>query len=227
MKLNSHEELLKKLLKKEELKKYKEKYDNYKTGIFPKILSKILFGTVDILYGNKPTIQKFKVIEVVARVPYETWEFVNYFLTTNRYYNEEKAIEYMKNADFGKFAQDNETMHVVLISQICRKEKLGNWFGHTLVPIILAYTYFFISTFLYIISKKSSYQLNYLFENHAYNQYSIFIEENHKKLEKKQIRSKFLNFYGRKVENQLELFESIKNDEIIHRNTSVEKAKKL
>ena len=113
-------------------------------------------------------------------------------------------------------------MHVVVISQICKHEKLGNFLGHTFFPIILAYIYFLISTILYMFSPKSSYELNYLFENHAYNQYDLLIKKDKNKLEKKKINSKFLKFYGRKCKNQLELFESIKNDEIIHRNTSIE-----
>ncbi len=222
MKLDSHERLLKKLNNKEKLRIYKEKYDNYKTGIFPRIISNFLFGTVDILYGFKPSIQKFKVIEVVARVPYETWEFVNYFLITSFFNNEDKAIKYSKIANFGKFSQDNETMHVVVISQICKNENKGNWFSHTLVPIILAYIYFFISTILYIFSKKASYELNYLFENHAYNQYSKYILENKDKLKNKKFNSKYLEYYGRKINNELDLFISIRNDEIIHRNKSIE-----
>jgi len=219
---NKHEELLKTFKNYKELENYKKKYDYYQTGIFPKIIAKTLFGTVDLIYGKNPTIQKFKVIEVVARVPYQTWEFVNYLWTTNFYTNENKAIKYAKRSDFGKFAQDNETMHVVVISQICKSEKLGNFLGHTLLPIILAYIYFLISTILYMFSSKSSYELNYLFENHAYNQYDLLIKKDKNKLEKKKIHSKFLKFYGRECKNQLEFFESVKNDEIIHRNTSIE-----
>lgn len=222
---NEHEELLKKFKNQKELDHYKRKYDYYNAGFFPKIIAKILFGTVDMFYGKNPTIQKFKVIEVVARVPYQTWEFVNYLLTTNFYTNEDKVIKYAERADFGKFAQDNETMHVVVISQICKKEKLGNFLFHTFLPIILAYIYFLISTILYMFSTKSSYELNYLFENHAYSQYDKLIKNESHLLVDKKVHSKYLKFYGRQCENQLELFESIKNDEIIHRNRSIEEMK--
>lgn len=223
----SHEKLLKTLETKQKLFEYKKKYDNYKTGFVPRLISKVLFGSVDLFYGKIPTIQKFKVIEVVARVPYETWEFVNYFLITSFFNNEKKAIRYSKTADFGKMAQDNETMHVVVISKICKDEKKGNLFSHTLVPIILAYFYFIISTILYLFSKKASYELNYLFENHAYSQYDEYINKNSEKLKNKNINSEYLKFYGRKVNNQLELFISIRNDEIIHRNRSIENIEKL
>ena len=38
------------------------------------ILARALFGTLDTLYGKKRTLSKFKVLELVARVPYQTWE---------------------------------------------------------------------------------------------------------------------------------------------------------
>ena len=215
-----HENLLQQFKDKKELIKYKEAYDGMKTSFVPRLLAKILFGMVDVIYGKKPSIKKFKVIEVVARVPYQTWEFANYLFTTNFYMNEEKAIRFASRSDFGKFAQDNETMHVVVISQIAKKECKQFWLLHTLLPIILAYIYFLISTLLYFISSRYSYELNYLFENHAYNQYDWFIKDHTQKLKEKRLQSKFLSFYGRAIDNQLDFFESVKNDEIIHRNRS-------
>jgi ubiquinol oxidase len=38
------------------------------------ILSKILFMTMDLFYGKKSTIVKTKVLELIARVPYQAWE---------------------------------------------------------------------------------------------------------------------------------------------------------
>ena len=215
-----HEALLEQFKDKEKLQTYKERYDNLPTSFFPRFLAKILFGTVDVIYGKKPTIKKFKVLEVVARVPYQTWEFANYLLTTNFYTNEEKVLKYAMRSDFGKFAQDNETMHVVVISQIAKEHCKQIWLIHTFLPIVLAYIYFGISTILYLVSSRYSYELNYLFENHAYNQYEWLIKDHADELAEKPLKSKFLDFYGRPAKNQLEFFEAVKNDEIIHRNQS-------
>lgn len=215
-----HETLLKELQDGDKLKAYKEKYDGLKTGFLPRFFAFVLFGFIDVLYGKKPSLVKFKVIEVVARVPYQTWEFANYLATTNFYNNEKRAVQYACLADFGKFAQDNETMHVVVISKICKDEKRGNWFMHTFIPIIMAYVYMVISTILYALDRKHSYELNYLFEDHAYHQYDIFLKEHKDNLLERGVQSEFLGYYGREVENQYDLFVSIKNDEIIHRNES-------
>jgi hypothetical protein len=40
------------------------------------ILSRVLFFAMDLLYGRRRTLSKFKVLEVIARVPYQSWEHV-------------------------------------------------------------------------------------------------------------------------------------------------------
>ena len=49
------------------------------------ILAQILFFSLDILYGKKRTLSKFKVLEVIARVPYQSWEHVAYIAMTHTY----------------------------------------------------------------------------------------------------------------------------------------------
>ena len=47
------------------------------------VLARILFTTLDSLYGKERTLSKFKVLELVARVPYQTWEQVAYIAITH------------------------------------------------------------------------------------------------------------------------------------------------
>src|SRR5258708_32854071 len=42
------------------------------------LAARVLFRLLDILYGRKPTLSKFKVLELVARVSYQSWERVAY-----------------------------------------------------------------------------------------------------------------------------------------------------
>ena len=64
-------------------------------------------------------------------------------------------------------------------------------------------------------------ELNYHFEQHAFDQYNEFITEHEEELKRKTVTSAFLDWYGRKAVNQYELFRSIRNDELIHRNRSI------
>jgi hypothetical protein len=69
-------------------------------------------------------------------------------------------------------------------------------------------------------------ELNYLFENHAYHQYQEFLDREGEHLKKNMILSEFLAFYGRHARSEYEFFESVRNDELIHRNTSIRELQK-
>ncbi len=217
-----HEDLLQKLNNESFHQEYKEKFDKYKVGIVPHIFGTLLVFAGNLVYGKKPSYGKFQAVEVIARIPYQSWEMMSYLFLTAMYANEEKAIELTKRKQFSRVAQDNETMHVVVITQLAKEENQTGFIRFYLIPLLFALFYFLISALLYLVSKKSSLELNYMFESHAYEQYSRFIEENKEKLKQKNIHSRFLDMYGRKCANQYEFFMSVKNDELIHRNLSIE-----
>ena len=218
-----HEELLEKLKDDKFRKQYEEVCDNYKVGVVPKVLGTLLVGAGNFVYGKKPSYEKFKAVEVIARIPYQAWEWVSYALLTAMYGNEEKAINLSYTSQFGRFAQDNETMHVVVMSQITKREGQQGIFRHYLIPLLFSSFYYVVSAFLYFVHRRSALELNYLFESHAYDQYSQFIEEYGEELKKRHVESKFLDFYGRSCLNEYELFCSIRDDELIHRNRSIER----
>lgn len=226
MTTKAHEELNMKLNDPHFLEEYKARFDNYKVGLIPNILGHLLVFSGNIVYGRKPTYRKFKAIEVIARIPYQSWEVVSYMFLTAMYSNEKKAIELSKVSEFSREAQDNETMHVVVISQIVKRIHTNNFFLHTLVPLFFSFFYFIASFTLYLFSHKAALELNYMFEHHAFTQYSLFLEKNEKKLKGNKVDDDFLRFYGRPKSNEYDLFLSIRNDEIIHRNLSIEKIRK-
>ena len=40
------------------------------------LLARLLFLGMDVCYGRARNLSKFKVLEVIARVPYQSWEHV-------------------------------------------------------------------------------------------------------------------------------------------------------
>ncbi len=223
---HSHEELVATLADPEVLKGYKESGDGLTIHWMPKILGVFLVTAGNIVFGEKPSYGKFKAVEVIARIPYQSWEVASYMFLTMFYSNEKKAIELMHTSQFGRAAQDNETMHVIVISQLARKYKQDSFFRHTLIPLAFSFFYFGASFLLYIINPKYSFELNYLFESHAFDQYSRFIRENEADLRSKAVMIEFLEHYGRFSKSEYELFVSIQNDELIHRNASASEALK-
>lgn len=217
----SHEDLIHELNDPLLRADYARPYDNYKAGIVPVVLGFILVAFGNLIYGFRPSYGKFKAIEIVARIPYQSWEVATYTLLSAFHGNEAQALKLTRTAAFSRAAQDNETMHVVVISHLAAKAKATGPFRHTFIPLLFALVYFWLIYFLYIFSRKASLELNYLFERHAYHQYERFLNENEDKLKSKLCTSEFLNFYGRQVRSEYEFFESVRNDELVHRNRSI------
>lgn len=206
----------------EVLSAYKKTRDGYKVHWLPAVLGSVLVGAGNMVYGKNPSYLKFRAVEVIARVPYHSWESAAFTLLTLFYMNEARAMKLSKVAWLARSASDNETMHVVVISALAQKEQKMNGFIHTFIPMVFAFFYFWASYWLYLLNPKYSFELNYLFEQHAFEQYSEFLEANEEVLKSKRMASDYLAWYGREAKTQYDFFRSIRNDEIIHRNRSID-----
>lgn len=205
---------------------YKGLYDDYRPSLVPRMLGGFLVGCGNLFYGREPSYLKFRAVEVIARVPYHSWSSAAYTLSTMFYRNEKKAIELAGVTRFARLSQDNETMHVVVVSHLAAVEEKPRFLLHTLVPMLFAFFYFWCSYVLYLVNARYSYELNFLFEQHAFEQYSRFLDTRGAELKLKKVRSEFLRWYGRHPENQYEFFRSVRNDELIHRNGSINEIQK-
>jgi hypothetical protein len=203
------------------LEEYKQPLDDYQPALLPRFLGKTLVWCGNVVYGHAPSYLKFRAVEVIARVPYHSWASSAFTLLTLFYSDERKAMRLAEVAKYARLAQDNETMHVVVISHLAQHEERAGLIRHSLIPMFFAFFYFWWSYFLYLINPRYSYELNYMFESHAFEQYDIFLKTRGEELKKKPIQSDFLTWYGRHPRNHYEFFLSVRNDEIIHRNTSI------
>ncbi len=215
------EALIKKLNDKEQLAAYKATYDDYQPQLIPRILAHILVLSGSLMYGHQPSYLKFRAVEIIARVPYHSWSSAAFTLLTLFFSNEHKALRLSTTARYARIASDNETMHVVVISQLAKVEEKAGLLRHTVAPMLFAFFYYWSSYCLYLLRPRWSYELNYLFEAYAFSQYSKFLETRGDELKKKPVKSEFLAWYGRKPANQYDFFESVRNDEIVHRNQSI------
>lgn len=203
---------------------YATPYNHHRSALIAQILGSLLIYSGTFIYGKKPSYAKFKAIEVIARIPYQSWEIAAYTILTTFYTNEKRAIELTKLNTFSREAQDNETMHVVVLSQIVKRLHCQSFFRHTLIPFVFAFFYFWTVYTLFLVSRKSALDLNYLFESHAYDQYQKFLDTDGERLKQTPITSDFLAFYGRSVRSEYEFFELVRNDELVHRNRSAKSA---
>lgn len=215
------EERVQALISPSSLRKYKSQHDEYRCHWFPRLLASILVTGGTVLYGKNPSYLKFRAVEVIARVPYHSWQGVGFLLLTLFYRDETRALELAQTAEFARIAQDNETMHVVVISALAEQEERSWFLRDTVAPLCFAFFYFIMSWLMYLIKRRWSFELNYLFEQHAFDQYELFLQQRKAELSKKTVRSTYLSWYGRHPKNQYDFFVTIRNDEIIHRNDSI------
>ncbi len=216
------EALIGRLNDETQLQEYKKPFDNYRPALIPCILGTFLVFCGNTVYGYRPSYLKFRAVEVIARVPYHSWAAASFTLLTMFYSNEKRALKLSTIAKFARFSSDNETMHVVVISQLAQKEQKAGVIRYTLIPMFFAFFYFWMSYFLYLLKPRWSLELNYLFEQHAFDSYSSFLQMYGDELRKKPVSSDFLLWYGRNPKNQYEFFRSVRNDEIVHRNQSIQ-----
>ncbi|MDJ0625594.1 MAG: alternative oxidase [Candidatus Caenarcaniphilales bacterium] len=196
------------------------------TGYKYSLISNILFPTMDLFYGRATTFSKLKVLELIARIPYQSWEHNFFVWLTHKYGKKEyveRAIEEMKMA---RAAQDNEQWHLFILADLINQFKIKeNFLLHVVLPQIIAFTYFYIISIVHFFKPEWSYKLNADFEYHAENAYKQFVEDNPQFKDQK-VESSFFKYYGN-VENLADLLLKFAEDERHHKEESLAMIQKI
>jgi ubiquinol oxidase len=184
------------------------------------VLARLLFVTMDLLYGRKKTLSKFKVLEIIARVPYQAWENVAYIAITHTHPDPSFARRIFDRVRESRSQQDNEQWHLLILGELTGKRRINeNLFLHGLVPQVIAFFYYHISWILYVIRPKWSYLLNAYFEDHAEHEYMEYVSEN-PQLEAERFDSMFAGDYGQ-FDSLADMFRQIGYDERVHKVESL------
>ena len=182
--------------------------------------ARTLFLIMDLFYGPNATISKFKVLEIIARVPYQAWEHVAYIAMTHTYSTPgfaRRVFEFVKES---RQQQDNEQWHLLILEEMVQKKEIReNFFLYRIVPQLIAFFYYHVSWLLYVIKPAWSYGLNADFEDHAEHEYMQFVRD-HPELENQLFVSDFESDYGA-FKNQADLFRHIALDERHHKEESL------
>lgn len=188
------------------------------------LLAQMLFVGMDLVYGRTRTLSKFKVLEVIARVPYQSWEHVAYIAMTHTYTKPNFAKRIFEFVRESRQQQDNEQWHLLILEEMVQKKGIKESFLlYRIVPQIVAFFYYHISWILYVVKPALSYSLNADFEDHAEHEYMEFVKE-HSELENEPFDSDFKESYG-DFRNVAELFRRIGLDERIHKEESLNRIK--
>lgn len=182
--------------------------------------AKALFAIMDLLYGEERTLAKFRVLELVARVPYQAWENVAYVAMTHTARERGLARRIFDKVRVSRFEQDNEQWHLLILEEMLTDryaagdEPLG-WFRSRLLPQVMAFVYYQLSWITYSIKPAWSYRLNADFEDHAEHEYALLVEE-HPDWETTPFVSEFSGDFGH-YQSVADLFRQIGYDERLHK----------
>lgn len=185
----------------------------------------VLCWSLDRLYEGRP-IQKFWVLETVARLPYFSYITVLHLYESLGWWRSPE-IRHIHSAE-----EDNELHHLLIM------EALGgdtSWFDRFAAQHA-ALVYYWIITGLFILSPENAYNFSHLVEEHAYVTYQVFAEENAQVLRqvppppiavKYYVEGDLYNFDKFQTrhreeprrppcDNLLDVFENIRDDEYEH-----------
>jgi ubiquinol oxidase len=183
--------------------------------------ARLLFALLDVFYGRERTLSKFKVLEVIARVPYQAWENVAYVAVTHRYSKPEFARRIFERVTESRRQQDNEQWHLLILEELVDERPGREGFVRfRLLPQALAFFYYQLSWLLYVVKPAWSYLLNADFEDHA--EHALFVRET-PELENERYDGLFADDYGH-YESLGDLLRQISLDERIHKEESLTRA---
>ena len=176
--------------------------------------ARALFAVMDGLYGKERTLAKFRVLELVARVPYQAWENVAYVAVTHTAGQPGFARRVFDTVRLARWEQDNEQWHLLILEELTARERLG-FVRYRIIPQILAFVYYQLSWAMYVVRPAWSYRLNADFEDHAEHEYAYLVDE-HPEWESTPFEGMFTADFGA-YDSLADLFRQIAYDERLHK----------
>lgn len=176
--------------------------------------AKALFGIMDALYGKDRTLEKFRVLELVARVPYQAWEHVAYVAVTHTAGQPGFARRVFDRVRVARWEQDNEQWHLLIMEELTGGERRG-FVRSRVIPQVLAFGYYQLSWLMYVVRPAWSYRLNADFEDHAEHEYALMVHE-HPEWELQPYDGEFTEDFGA-FDSLADLFRQIGYDERLHK----------
>lgn len=184
------------------------------------VLAKLLFRSMDLIYGRGGSLAKFRVLEVIARVPYMAWEHVGYVAITHTHSTPTFARDIHSSLQQHREQQDNELFHLLILEELLqRRGERQGFLRFRVIPQIFAWSYYHISWLLFVLHPRLSYRLNAQFEDHAEHEYMQFVADN-PELENEAWESAFRDEYG-SFSSVADVLRQIAVDERHHKEDSL------
>jgi ubiquinol oxidase len=142
------------------------------------LMARTLFTMMDLVHGKATTLPKVKLLEVLARIPYQAWEIRQYVRLHSKFASPETVAEARDVIQWGRAAQDNEFWHLrVIAERMQQKGVRESWFHAYPVRWGAVITYTIFSRLLARFNIRRAFLLNAEFEDHAEHTYMQFVKD--------------------------------------------------
>ncbi|MFO7869291.1 MAG: hypothetical protein R6U95_08350 [Bacteroidales bacterium] len=184
--------------------------------------AKVFFFGMDLLAGKKDTLPKATLLEILASIPYRAWEIRHYMKQTKKYMNQHTVQKSQDIIEWGREAQDNEFMHLLVIQEKMAEDGIKNtWYLSAFVRFFIVLSYIIIARTLAFFSQKRAFLFNAEFENHAELVYAKLTLDT-PQWEEQPLTNSFVKTYYADVDTWADVFRRISLDERDHMNHSFE-----
>lgn len=184
------------------------------------LFARMLFWGMDTFYGKELTLGKVRLLELLARIPYQAWEIRKYREMNHAFENANAVKEADDLIRWGREAQDNEFWHLQVITEKIRETgtKL-TWFKDVLIPKVATFKYILFCRALAFFDIQAAFMLNADFEDHAEHEYMHFVKT-HPELDQQAVTAEVVTKYGN-FKTWADVFRRIALDERDHMNNSL------
>jgi hypothetical protein len=180
-----------------------------------------MFLTVNVLYGRRRSLEKFLVLEQLARIPYQAWERLAQRAIVHSRGRYSLARRVMQRVVEARAQQDNEQFHLLILEDLLAQQRATplSRLRYRIVPRIVACPWHAFTWLLHLARPAWSYRLNANFEDHAEHEYMAYVAE-HPELERQRVGSAIAAEYGR-FASRGDLLRQIGHDERVHKLASL------
>ena len=181
--------------------------------------AKVFFLAIDLITGRALTLSKVKLIEILASIPYRSWEIRQYARMTCRYRDLGLVQEARKIMLWAREAQDNEYWHLLVVNEKMKTDGIkDSSYLFPPIPLLMVGVYTIFMHVLALVSIRRAFLFNAEFEDHAEHVYAQFVAE-HSEWEQQPVHNEQVKAYG-DLSTWADVFRRIGLDERDHMNMS-------
>ena len=183
------------------------------------LAAKVFFLSMDLITGKKITLPKVKLLEILASIPYRSWETRQYTRMTRCYEDLALVHEAYTIMEWAREAQDNEYWHLLVVNEKMKEDEIrDSWYLFPPIPLLMVGFYAALMHVMALASIRSAFLFNAQFEDHAEHVYAQFVEE-HPEWEQQPVSNEQVKERG-DLPTWADVFRRIGLDERDHMNMS-------